>query len=104
MASSSASNAKPIVRADLVKIVAERLGRQPKEVDDVCEALINAVAGAMAAGRRVELRPLGVFEVVSRKERTARNLNTGEPVVVPARRAAKFKPGAKVRTALKGAS
>ena len=40
-----ASNAKPIVRADLVKIVAERLGRQPKEVDDVCEALINAVAG-----------------------------------------------------------
>jgi len=95
---------KTIVRADLVKIVAERLKREPDEVDDVCEALINAVAGALAAGRRVELRPLGVFQVVERRERTARNLNTGETMVVPARKAAKFKPGAKVRDLLKGRS
>lgn len=96
------SDLPPLVRADIVSIVAQKLGRDRRDVDKVCEALINAVAGAMAAGRRVELRPLGVFEVVQRSARTARNLQTGEIMTVAARSAAKFKPGAKVKKALKG--
>lgn len=93
---------KPIVRADLVKIVSDRLGIPPKVVDKVCEALINAIAGAMASGRRVELRPLGVFEVKERAARTARDIRTGDTIQVPARSAAKWKPGVKIKRALKG--
>jgi DNA-binding protein HU-beta len=45
---------------------------------------------------------LGTLKVVQRAARNGRNPRTGEPVKIPAKRAAKFVPGKVLKDALKG--
>jgi DNA-binding protein HU-beta len=96
------STEPPLTRKDFAALLAAKLNLPPKVVGKVLEAFINAAAGAVATGRRVELRPLGVFEVKVRGARTARNPHTGDTIEVPARSVAKWKTGIKIKRALKG--
>ena len=43
----------------------------------------------------------GSFKTTSRKARTARNPQTGEPVKIPKRRVARFTPGKALKAAVK---
>ena len=52
---------------------------------------------ALVAGERIELRDFGVFSVVRRKARLARNPKTGDAVQVPEKSVVKFKPGRLLR-------
>ena len=62
--------------------------------------LIEAMAGALIAGKAVELRGLGTLEPRARKARTMRNPRTLEPVDVPARRVIFFRPSGKLKMAI----
>lgn len=89
-----------VSRKALVATVAARLRVKPKEIDQVCEALLNAIAGAISAGRKVTIQPLGVFCVKNRAARQGRNPATGAMVMIPAKTVAKWKPGIAVKRAL----
>ena len=56
------------------------------------EALTDILSEAFVAGDDIFLRGFGTFNVVDRKEKKARNINTGATVMVPACRLVKFQP------------
>lgn len=89
-------------KRDIVLDIYDRTGFPQKEVREVVQLTLNAIARALAEGRNVELRNFGVFEVQIRKARVGRNPNKPEKdVEIPTRAVIKFKAGKELRTKLK---
>jgi len=75
--------------------------RNPYLSESDSEALVNsligALAGALAEGRRIEIRGFGTFAPRYRPPRTGRNPRTGGLVHVPAKYVPHFKAGKELR-------
>lgn len=59
----------------------------------VVQRTFDLITNELANGRRIELRNFGVFEVVRRAGRQARNPKTGEIVNVPEKLVVRFTQG-----------
>jgi integration host factor subunit beta len=59
--------------------------------------IFDAIVSLLVEEGRVELRNFGVFEVKHRQARTARDLCTGEMVLVPPRCVVTFTPGREMK-------
>jgi integration host factor beta subunit len=81
-----------MTRNNLIDQLAERTERSKKEAEEVIDALLSAIAEALARGDRVDLRGFGSFQVSGKKERQGRNPRTGEAMTIAARNVAVFKP------------
>jgi len=81
-----------MTKADIVDVVAQGTGLTKVETQAVIDGFLATVSYALQQGERVDLRRFGNFVVVDRKGRTARNPGTNQPVYVPPRKAAVFKP------------
>lgn len=66
------------------------------------DILLDAMAQALAQGKRIEVRGFGSFSVSMRPARMGRNPRSGEAVQIPERRVAHFKPGKSLRHAVSG--
>lgn len=86
-------------RADIVDEIKRLMGPvlSRRECAEVVQACLFSIKRSLAAGERVELRGFGVFEVVHRRSRMARNPRTGDAVPVPARNAVLFRPSKDMR-------
>ena len=62
-------------------------------VDD----LLRALADALVAGQRIELRGFGTFEIVLRAPRTGRNPHRRVEVKIPSRWVPVFRPGTRLK-------
>ena len=62
------------------------------------------MTASLADGGRIEIRGFGSFSLRFRPARVARNPRTGSAVALPARHAAYFKPGSKLRERVKAFS
>jgi len=81
-------------KGDLVHEVAESTGQKIKDVTVAVDAVLDAVMGAVAGGRKVSLVGFGVFEARVRAPRQGRNPQAPDQVVeIPARTVPAFKPG-----------
>ena len=91
-----------LTKRDIVLNIYEKTGLPQKEVREVVQFTLDAIAEALAAGRHVELRNFGVFEVQVRKSRIGRNPNKPEKdVIIPKRAVIKFKAGKELKAELK---
>ncbi|MDO4437994.1 MAG: HU family DNA-binding protein [Eubacteriales bacterium] len=75
---------------ELVSAVAEQSGVSKKDVEKVIKAMTSAIHEELANGGKVQIPDLGAFKCNDRKERTVRNPKTGETMVSPACKVAKF--------------
>ena len=89
-------------KADVVVAVADRAGVSQQEARRCLDALLGLVCDQVAAGGEVNLTGYMRISAVTRQARTGRNLQTGEPVEVPARRGVKIQAGSKLKAAAKG--
>lgn len=87
-------------KRDLVSQVARRTGVPPATVAAVVEEILAVVRDTVARGQRVVLAGFGTFERVRRNARVGRNPRTREPVKIPARTVAAFRPGTAFRAAV----
>lgn len=87
-------------RTDIANKLAENLGLTKKQAVDAVAMTTEIIIEALKAGETVQLPGFGSFSVTERAARVSRNPRTGEKLQVPASRAAKFKPGTAVKTAL----
>jgi len=62
------------------------------DVKKVVEAFMNNVKVSLSDGKNVYLRGFGSFTVKKRARKPARNIKTGEQIIVPARSVPHFKP------------
>ena len=71
-----------------------------KTTADVLNAILTAIAEAVASGEKVTLVGFGSFESRSRKEREGRNPATGKPLAIPATTVPVFSAGKVFRDAV----
>jgi integration host factor subunit beta len=87
-----------MTKSELIEQIVARSGEiHAEDVRAAINALILAMATALAAGRRIELRDFGTFHVRSRDARLGRNPLTGEPVRIARKHLPHFKPGKELR-------
>lgn len=82
-----------MTKADLVEIVAREADMTKKDVEQLVEIIFESIVSSLNKGEKIELRGFGSFRVRERNSRKGRNPKTGEPVEIPAKRVAYFKPG-----------
>lgn len=82
----------------VVRIASEMNGVIQSDVADIVQKTLDYIADELAAGRTVELRNFGIFEVKQRKGRTGRNPHKPNVVIsIPDRTVVKFRPGKELK-------
>lgn len=79
-------------RQQLVKRIAEDVDISQTKARMAVDAVLLNIEHTLADGRDVRLSNFGTFKTVERAPKTARNPQTGETVMVPARITPVFKP------------
>ena len=81
-------------KTDLVAAVAAQAGLTKAQAQGAVEATVDAIAGALKGGDKVQLVGFGTFSVVEKAAREGVNPATGAKIQIPAKKVAKFKAGA----------
>jgi DNA-binding protein HU-beta len=90
----------PVNKPDLVEAIAAKSGLSKKDAGAALEGILEAVTEALQKGDKVQITGFGSFEIRERKERKAKNLRTGESIVVPAAKVPAFKAGKALKDAV----
>ncbi len=77
---------------ELVSAIAEDCGVAKKDVEKVIKSMTAAIHKELGQGGKIQIPDLGAFKCTDRKERTVRNPKTGESMISPACKVAKFTP------------
>ena len=94
-----------MIKSELVqRISAANPHLYQRDVENIVNAILNEITGALARGDRVELRGFGAFSVKNRPARTGRNPRTGETVSVSEKVIPVFKTGKEMRIRLNQAA
>ena len=79
-----------MIKKDLIDNVSALSGKPKTVVREVLDALCDVSTAALATGDAVMLAGLGKVSVSRRGEKRARNLKTGDVIIVPPRNAILF--------------
>ena len=87
-----------MTKREIVVRIAEETGLTQQQVFSIIQKTLDYITESLVAGRTVEFRDFGVFEVKERKSRIGRNPHKPEVTVqIPPRKVVKFKPGKKMK-------
>ena len=90
-----------MTKRDLVVKIARETGMVQSEVAEVVQKTLDYITEELIAGRNIELRNFGVFEIKVRKERKGRNPNKPQDVVkIPECAVVKFRAGKELKEAV----
>ncbi len=90
-----------MIKSELVQLIAEKNPHlYQRDVENIVNALLDEIVGALSRGDRVELRGFGAFSVKNRPARLGRNPRTGEQVDVDEKFVPFFKTGKEMRLRL----
>ena len=81
-------------KSELVAAVAAQAGLTKVQAQKAVEATVDAIAGALKNGDKVQLVGFGTFSVTEKAAREGVNPATGAKIQIPAKKVAKFKAGA----------
>lgn len=88
-------------KKELVEQVAERSSLSKNKAELVVNSFIHQTQGALAMGDVLQLIGFGTFSVTDRAARKGRNPQTGQEIHIPACKMPQFKPGNKLKDAVK---
>ncbi|CCQ93437.1 HU, DNA-binding transcriptional regulator,alpha subunit [[Clostridium] ultunense Esp] len=88
-------------KQEFVTALAEKTGFKKKDVETVLNALLDEVTEALKKGEKVQFVGFGTFETRRRAGRTGRNPQTGESITIAEATVPVFKPGNKLKEAVK---
>jgi nucleoid DNA-binding protein len=86
-----------MIKADIVKKVAQHLKIRDKEALVIVDSILEAMKKIVAEGGRLEIRDFGVFQTKTRKERLGRNPKDKKEYPIPPRRVVTFKMGKELK-------
>ena len=78
-------------KSDFIKAVAASAGTTQKEANEVLNATLDTIREVLKSGDTVNFLQFGTFKISNRAARTARNLQTGKEIKIPARKLPVFK-------------
>jgi integration host factor beta subunit len=87
-----------MTKSDLIERVSEKVPHiSKKDTEVVVNTIFDSMTDALRAGKRIEIRGFGSFQVKVREAREGRNPKTGEEVRIPAKRTPFFKVGKELK-------
>ncbi len=86
-----------MTKGDIVNKISIATGLTKKDTAMVVDGILDTIAEALANNERTELRGFGVFKVVSRAPRVARNPKANREIRIPERIMPVFKPSKNLR-------
>lgn len=81
----------------LIDQIAKDTGMSKKDAGQALNSVINGIGSLLSAGQEISLIGFGKFTVKETAERTGRNPQTGEPMIIKAKRQVKFTPGKQLK-------
>jgi len=92
------AGSQTLTKRALVVSIASETDLPQLLVFDVVQRALDGITDALLAGKHVEFRDFGVFEIATRRARIGRNPNKPTQIVqIPERKVVKFKPGRRMR-------
>lgn len=79
-----------MLKKNVVDKMSDELSMQKQDVSLAVDIILETMAKALVADRRVELRGYGSFSVRKRKSRLTKNPRTGKMMDIPERRTLHF--------------
>jgi integration host factor subunit alpha len=82
-----------MTKADLAKAIYERHGGiSNKEASFLVDIILDFIKQRLLRGERIQITGFGTFMVREKKGRKGRNPQTGEEMIIPARKSVVFRP------------
>lgn len=82
-----------VPKKELAKRTGDKLRMPDADVMRIIQMFLDMIVERLAVGERFELRDFGVFEVVKRQAKKARNPRTGERATIPPERPSSSRTG-----------
>jgi integration host factor subunit alpha len=89
-----------LTKNDIVEKITDKLEFSRKDSLDLLEAVISIMKQTLASGEDIKISGFGKFEVKQKADRRGRNPQTGEALIIEARRIITFKPSGLLRDAI----
>jgi len=91
-----------MIKADIVKKLAEELASGPEQLRDkealeIADSVIDSIKQVIIEHERLEIRDFGVFQVKKRKARIGRNPKNKVEYQIPEHYVVTFKPGKQIK-------
>jgi integration host factor subunit alpha len=91
-----------LTKAELIDSVYEKVGFSKKEAADLVELIFENIKEELCKGGSLKISGFGKFRVRAKKERQGRNPQTGEPMMISARKVLTFTPSRILRDGING--
>jgi integration host factor subunit alpha len=93
-----------LTKAELIDAVYEKVGFSKKEAADLVELVFESMKEELCKGGSIKISGFGKFRVRGKKARMGRNPQTGEAMVISARKVLTFTPSRILRDGINGKS
>ena len=89
-----------MTKAEIVEQIYERVGFSKKEAAELVEKVFEIIKETLAQGEKVKISGFGNFVVRQKNARKGRNPQTGQEILLEARKVLTFKPSLVLKTVL----
>jgi integration host factor subunit alpha len=93
-----------LTKAELIDSVYEKVGFSKKEAADLVELVFESIKEELCKGGVIKISGFGKFRVRAKKSRMGRNPQTGQAMVISARKVLTFTPSRILRDGINGKS
>ena len=91
-----------MTKAEIVEQIYEQVGFSKKESAELVEKVFQTIKDTLAEGEKVKISGFGNFVVRPKNARKGRNPQTGQEILLDARRVLTFKPSLVLKNVLNG--
>jgi len=91
-----------MTKADIVEKVYQKIGFSKKEASELVELVFDSLKNQLQTGQKVKISGFGNFIVRGKNQRVGRNPQTGEQIMIDARRVLTFRPSQVLKAMLNG--
>ena len=96
-----ADDRRTMTKADLIEKVYREVGCfSKKEAAEIVEVVFDTVKQTLERGEKIKISGFGNFVVRDKNSRVGRNPQTGQEIIISARRVLTFKPSQVLKNAL----
>jgi integration host factor subunit alpha len=81
-----------MTKSDMVEKIYDKVGFSKKESAELVEMVFDIIKSTLEAGEKIKIAGFGNFVVKEKADRRGRNPQTGEEIVISARKILTFKP------------
>jgi integration host factor subunit alpha len=89
-----------MTKADMVKIICEKMGWALKESTEIVEQVFDIMKETLESGEKIKISGFGNFNLRTKRPRKGRNPKSGEEMVISGRKVVTFKPSSILRKVL----